>query len=76
MIAMPGRGPGRDQAEGKDADALLTSQQLARKLTVSQRSVQRWVTEGILVPTLTLPSGSHRFDLEDAKRQLREHGRR
>jgi DNA-binding transcriptional MerR regulator len=55
---------------------LLTSSQLALELGVSRRSIARYVQAGILVPELYTPGGQARFDLEDSKRQLREHTRK
>lgn len=55
---------------------LLTSSQLADELGLSRRSISRYVSAGILVPELYTPGGQARFDLEDSKRQLREHSRK
>ncbi|MBK0870537.1 MULTISPECIES: MerR family transcriptional regulator [Saccharopolyspora] len=55
---------------------LLTSSQLADELGISRRSVARYVQAGILEPEFYTPGGQGRFDLEDSKRQLREHSKR
>ncbi|GAA2348838.1 hypothetical protein GCM10009854_27910 [Saccharopolyspora halophila] len=56
--------------------ALLTTRELAAELSVSVRTVQRWVDRGWVVPDVTLPSGHYRFGLDNVKAQLREHQQR
>ena len=51
---------------------LLTTAELAKELSVSVRTVQRWVDRGWVRPELVLPSGQYRFDLDSVKRQLRD----
>lgn len=53
-------------------EQLLTTQDVAKALNVSPRTVARWVDRGWVTPEITLPSGHHRFRLEDVKTQLRE----
>jgi hypothetical protein len=53
----------------------LTTEQLARVLGISGRTVLRYVERGILVPTRRLPSGHFLWTMEDAERQLAEHPR-
>ncbi|MEU6130693.1 helix-turn-helix domain-containing protein [Saccharopolyspora sp. NPDC047091] len=55
---------------------LLTTRELAEQLSVSTRTVQRWVDRGWVAPELTLPSGHYRFDLENVKAQLRNQRQR
>jgi excisionase family DNA binding protein len=50
---------------------LLTTAQAARMLGVSRRTLARYAERGQLVPTLVLPSGHYRWDLEDIRQQLR-----
>lgn len=51
-------------------DELLNTAEAAKALRVSPATLQRWVTEGIVTPTLRLPGGRFRWDLDDLKRQL------
>ena len=50
---------------------LLTTAQAARLLGVSRRTLARYAERKQLVPTLVLPSGHYRWDLEDIRQQLR-----
>jgi excisionase family DNA binding protein len=54
------------------ADRLMTSAEVAAWLGVSRRAISKWVQEGRLKPTVTLPGGGYRFDREDVRRQLGE----
>jgi DNA-binding transcriptional MerR regulator len=51
---------------------LLTTAQAARWIGVSRRTLARYAELGWLKPTVTLPSGHHRWELEDLRRQVRE----
>jgi excisionase family DNA binding protein len=51
---------------------LLTTAEAAKALRVSLATLQRWVTAGTVTPTLRLPGGRFRWDLDDLKRQLRK----
>jgi len=51
---------------------LLTTAQAAEHLGVDRRTLARYARQGLLLPRLTLPSGHHRWDLDDLCRQLRE----
>jgi DNA-binding transcriptional MerR regulator len=53
---------------------LLTTAQAAEHLGIDRRTLARYARQGLLVPTLTLPTGHHRWDLDDIRRQLRERG--
>ncbi|MGW5791003.1 excisionase family DNA-binding protein [Saccharopolyspora sp. NPDC003752] len=55
---------------------LITSSEVARKLGVSRQTVARWVREGVITPAFVTAGGQGRFDLEQVKHQLREHGQR
>ena len=50
---------------------LLTTQQAAKLLGISRRTLARYVVNGDVVPTVTLPSGHHRWDIVELRRQLR-----
>jgi DNA-binding transcriptional MerR regulator len=54
------------------AAKLLTTAQAAAELGISRRTLARYVEQGVAAPALTLPSGHHRWDLEDLQRQLRD----
>ncbi|OZM77277.1 MULTISPECIES: helix-turn-helix domain-containing protein [Pseudonocardia] len=51
---------------------LLTTAQAAEHLGIDRRTLATYARRGLLTPTLTLPTGHHRWDLEDIRRQLRE----
>jgi DNA-binding transcriptional MerR regulator len=55
---------------------LITTAEAARELGVSRSTLGRYVRLGLLTPTRTLPSGHHRWDMEELERQLRELRRR
>jgi DNA-binding transcriptional MerR regulator len=54
------------------ADRLLSTGQAAKAIGVAPRSLSRWVTEGLINPTLITPGGQFRFDLDELKAQLQE----
>jgi hypothetical protein len=51
---------------------LLTSQQLADKLGMSVRSVQRWRTKGWITPTFVTPAGHTRWDEDTVREQIEQ----
>lgn len=51
---------------------LLTTTQAAKVFGISGRTLARYVERGQLRPTLVLPSGHLRWDLDDVRRQLEE----
>jgi excisionase family DNA binding protein len=53
-------------------EELLTTAQAARYLGISRRTLARYAEIGWIKPTVTLPSGHHRWNLDDLRRQLRE----
>jgi excisionase family DNA binding protein len=57
-----------------DAQRLLTTAELAEVLHVSRRTIVRWVTEGVLTPTFTMPGGAYRWDAAEVREQLRRRG--
>ncbi|MGH3917378.1 MAG: helix-turn-helix domain-containing protein [Pseudonocardiaceae bacterium] len=52
---------------------LLTTTQAAEVLGVSGRTLARYVERGWLQPTVVLPSGHFRWDVQEIRRQLEEH---
>lgn len=50
---------------------LLTTSQLARRLAVSTRALQRWRQDGWITPELMTPGGQARWVEADVREQLR-----
>ena len=50
---------------------LVATGEAARALSVSVQTLQRWVREGIVIPTATTAGGHHRWDIEDLREQVR-----
>jgi hypothetical protein len=46
--------------------------QAAEHLGISRGTLARYARDGLLKPTLTLPTGHLRWSLEDLRRQMRE----
>lgn len=61
MIGMPER-----------AERLVSTGEAARALGISRRTLAHYAKTGQLQPSLVLPSGYYRWDVEDIRRQLRE----
>ncbi|WP_346072228.1 MerR family transcriptional regulator [Saccharopolyspora thermophila] len=59
-----------------DSARLVTSSEVARELGVARQTVARWVREGVITPAVVTAGGQGRFNIEEVKRQLREHGQR
>jgi excisionase family DNA binding protein len=53
-------------------EPFLTTGQVAELLGVTRRAVNKWVTTGVLQPTLRTPGGRLRWHWSDVQRQLRE----
>jgi DNA-binding transcriptional MerR regulator len=53
-------------------DDLVTTAQAAAELGISRRTLARYVEQGLVTPELTLPSGHHRWNVNDLRRQLRD----
>jgi excisionase family DNA binding protein len=51
-------------------EKLLTTAQAAQLLGVNARTLLRYIERGVLQPTLTLPSGHHRWTEADIRAQL------
>ncbi|HYH30874.1 MAG TPA: MerR family transcriptional regulator [Pseudonocardia sp.] len=54
------------------SERLVTTSELARALSLSNRTIQRYRSLGVLVPELESPGGHARWDVEKVKQQLRE----
>lgn len=53
---------------------LVSTQEAARAIGISARSLARWAQEGTVTPTLTTPGGWLRWDVDDLRRQLAQEG--
>jgi predicted site-specific integrase-resolvase len=51
---------------------MLTTKEAADAIGISPRTLQRYVKDKKVRPSLRLPSGQMRWDVEDLKHQLRE----
>ena len=56
---------------GVPDDRLLTTTEAARRLGIARSTLAKYVREGKVRPVLTLPSGQHRWRLDDLMDQLR-----
>ena len=50
----------------------MTTAQAAQYLGVHRRTLARYAERGLLTPTIVLPSGHLRWNLDDLQRQMRE----
>lgn len=55
-------------------EELLTTGELARKLSVSTQAITKWVREGKITPAWTTPGGHYRFRWESVAAELRADG--
>jgi DNA-binding transcriptional MerR regulator len=55
---------------------LVSTGEAARQLGISRRTLAHYAQTGQLQPSLVLPSGYYKWDVEDIRRQLREHRER
>jgi predicted site-specific integrase-resolvase len=55
-----------------EEERLLTTSQVAREFGINRTTLGNYVRRGWLRPTVTLPSGHHRWLLSDVREQLRE----
>jgi hypothetical protein len=53
-------------------DQPVSTVEAAKAVGVHPGTLQRWVVQGIVKPTITLPGGGYRWDLDDLKHQLAE----
>ena len=65
----------RNMQQNRDGrgEQLLTTEQAARYLNVSRRTLTRWLKVGIAPPSIKLPSGARRYRKADLDRWLAEH---
>ncbi|MGI8312589.1 helix-turn-helix transcriptional regulator [Saccharopolyspora hattusasensis] len=55
-----------------EADRYLTTGQVAKRLGITPSTLARYVREGLLQPSLTLPTGHHRWLWDDVARQMQQ----
>lgn len=60
---------------GMPAD-LVSTAVAARRLGLSERTIQRWVQDGLITPDLTTPGGKYRWDVERLREQINALARR
>ena len=51
-------------------DELLPTTQAARSVGVAKRTLQQWVKDGLVVPTVRTAGGHARWSPDDLRRQL------
>jgi DNA-binding transcriptional MerR regulator len=51
---------------------VVSTTALARALGLSPRSIQRYVTAGLITPEFVTPGGHYRWDVDNVRQQLRE----
>lgn len=51
-------------------DGLVTTTEAAKRLGIAARTLQRYVTAGLITPDLTLPSGRYRWDVDRLREQI------
>ena len=56
----------------EDRRELVTTAQAAKYLGINRTTLGRYARDGLLKPTVVLPSGHLRWSLEDLRRQMRE----
>jgi DNA-binding transcriptional MerR regulator len=49
----------------------VSTTELARALGLSPRSIQRYVTDGLITPDFTTPGGHYRWNVDRVREQLR-----
>jgi hypothetical protein len=59
-------------AEASKDEELVTTSQAAKVLGIDRTTLGRYARDGLLRPTVVLPSGHLRWSLEDLRRQMRE----
>ncbi|WP_092522812.1 helix-turn-helix domain-containing protein [Actinopolyspora saharensis] len=52
---------------------LVSTKEVADEIGVARQTVSRWVREGVITPARRTAGGQSRFDLDEVKRQLKEH---
>ena len=56
----------------RDGGRLVSTGEASKALGISRRTLAEYARTGQLTPALTLPSGYHKWDVEEIRRQLRE----
>jgi predicted site-specific integrase-resolvase len=59
-------------AEDRRDEELVTTAQAAKYLGINRTTLGRYARDGLLKPTVVLPSGHLRWSLDDLRRQMRE----
>ena len=49
---------------------LVSTPEAAKSLGISARTLQRYVTQGLVTPEITLPSGQYRWNVPKLRRQI------
>lgn len=57
----------------EETPSLVTTQQAARALNISTRTLHRWITAGIVKPSSRTAGGHFRWDVDDLRRQVERH---
>ncbi|WP_410669128.1 MerR family transcriptional regulator [Amycolatopsis sp. cmx-4-68] len=52
------------------SERLVPTGDAAKAIGVGRSTLARWVSEGLVKPTLVTPGGHARWDLDDLRRQL------
>jgi predicted site-specific integrase-resolvase len=60
-----------DGTGSQDPGELVTTAQAAKFLGINRTTLGRYARTGILKPTVVLPSGHLRWNLDDLRRQMR-----
>ncbi|MGQ0778049.1 MAG: helix-turn-helix domain-containing protein [Pseudonocardiales bacterium] len=55
-----------------DADPLITTGEVAKRLGVTPGAVGKWARTGQLTPAVTTPGGRYRWRWTEVERQMRE----
>lgn len=55
---------------------LATTEEAARAVNVTTRTLHRWINAGTVKPTDRTVGGHYRWDIDDLRRQVREHQQR
>jgi predicted site-specific integrase-resolvase len=63
---------GDEEREQRGSDELLTTAQAAKLYGINRTTLGRYARDGLLRPTVVLPSGHLRWSLDDLRRQMRE----
>ncbi|MGW1680418.1 helix-turn-helix transcriptional regulator [Saccharopolyspora sp. NPDC002376] len=55
-----------------ESDQYLTTGQVAKRLGITPGTLARYVRDGLLKPSLTLPTGHHRWLWDDVVNQMKQ----